>query len=618
MGELTVAAGATRRTYRVADGAVRAVAIGPTPIDDAAFRLVVDGREVGPADLALVGEPTVTAGGRKASWRLVGEGLAVEVIVEAEPEAPVVRTRLAVTGTGRLEEADVERWGEGTVAPPAGDHVLGQPLWGKGLFAGLEHPGAENVVIASGHARLGLPVAVDLGRDPWVSPPVVTGASAEGQERSAFWDELDRLRPRPPRLVVLANNWYQLGSTGRMDERTVRAELDGFAQVAARHGLRLDFYCLDDPWDGEWTPEHGLWGRLAPSRFPGGLPDAGAGAGGIGLWVSPFGGYFDRHDTRVAWGRGHGYEIQEGRWPCLCPAGDTYSRHLAEALGSWTAAGVRYWKVDGAQFDCQDGGHGHAVGAGGRTEQMDRLAHLLDTIRAVDPGVVLTFTTGSNPSPWWLRHADFLWRGGLDDDAPDQFDGDRHERFATYIDTCLDALRHTAVPVSAIVTFSVVENQARAYREDAAGLQAWERHCWFLAGRGTHHQDLYVAPDSLSAPEWDALSRALAWARANQDVLARSRMIGGRPAAGEPYGFVSSGRGRVVLCVRNPSRRAQGMVVDAADLGARAADLTPVWGRAGAVPRRLAPGQVAMVELEPFEVVLVSGRTGSPEGGAGP
>ena len=242
---------------------------------------------------------------------------------------------------------------------------------------------------------------------------------------------------------------------------------------------------------------------------------------------------------------------------------------------------------------------------------MDRFAGLLDAVRAVDPAVVLTFTTGSNPSPWWLRHADFLWRGGLDDDAPAEFEGNRHERFATYIDTCLEALRHTAVPISAIVTFSVVQNQARAYREDDADPGSWERHCWFLAGRGTHHHDLYVAPDSLSGREWDALAAALRWARANQRVLARSRMIGGRPAAGEPYGFVSVGQGQVVLCLRNPSGRTRALSVPSADLigpGTSARDLTSVWGRPDTVPRELAEGQTVSVELEPFEVVLVSGR----------
>jgi hypothetical protein len=609
MGHVTLAAGITRRTFEVTDGAVRAVGVG-----DAGFRLVVDGAAIEASDLSLAGEPRLTEGDRRLSWRLSGRGLTVEVVVEAEPDAPVVRTRLGVSGQGRLQEVDVERWGPGAVERPGAvgveEQPIGQPLWGDGVFAGLEHPGAENLVGPDGSARMGLPVDVKLGPTPWYAPSVVVGAARPGHERTAFWDELDRLRPNPPRLVVLVNNWYQLGAVGRMDESTVSAELEGFAEVANRHGLALDWYCLDDPWDGEWVRESGIWGRLAPQRFPGGLARLAAAAdgriGGIGLWVSPWGGYYERHDARVAWGGRQGYEVQDGQWPRLCPAGDRYHRHLSQALRAWTAAGVGYWKLDGVQFDCPEPDHGHPVGPGGRTAQMDRFAVLLDGVRAVDPSVVLAFTTGSNPSPWWLRHADFLWRGGLDDDAPGEYEGGRHERFATYIDSCLDSLRRTALSVSAVVTFSVVENQVRAYRTERAG-EDWERHCWFLAGRGTHHHDLYVAPDSLSGREWDALARALRWARANQAVLARSRMIGGRPDAGEPYGFLSSAGGEVIVCLRNPTGRPTGLSLDPAELGGGVEDLTPVWGRA-ALPRRVAGSERVTVELEPFEVVLVSGR----------
>jgi hypothetical protein len=93
----------------------------------------------------------------------------------------------------------------------------------------------------------------------------------------------------------------------------------------------------------------------------------------------------------------------------------------------------------------------------------------------------------------------------------------------------------------------VVESAAASYREVAAragtgtgaGAAAWERHCWLAVGRGTLHQDLYVAPDSLSDAEWESLSGALSWARENQHVLARSRMVLGDPAAGEVYGFAA-------------------------------------------------------------------------------
>jgi hypothetical protein len=618
-----VGSGATRRRYEVTSDGVRAVAVvvagRVVPIDDRGLRLVVDGADVVADDLRLVGTPETAPGATGLAWRLAGRGLDVAVAVEAPAGAAVVRTRVAASGTGRLERVEVERWaGAGDdhgdtapanaapphAAPPRPALALGQPVFGPGWFAGLEHPGAEGSALA---------LDVDLDRhgahQPWTAPAYVVGGAAEGHELAAFWDELDRVRACPPRMVVLANNWYQLGAVGRMDERTVVEELDGFGAVARAHGLALDWYCLDDPWDGSWAPDTGIWGWLDPRRFPGGTDAlqqaaSASGVGGIGLWVSPWGGYFDRHDARVAWGRAHGFEVDErgGQWPCLCPAGDTYRRHLAASLARHTAAGVGYWKLDGVQFDCQDRKHGHAVGAAGRTDQIDRFAALLDGVRSVRPDVFLAFTTGSTPSPWWLRHADVVWRGGLDDDAPNMYEGGPLDRFTTYIDTCLDAFRPTALPVSAVVTFSVVENEARAYRGDGAP-EAWERHCWFLAGRGSLHHDLYVAPGSLSVGEWETLAAALAWARGHQRVLARSRMVGGRPQAGEPYGFAAMDGGDAIVCLRNPSGRTRAVSLGPNDLaGGELVDVEAVW------TERRAPRPSVPTELEPFEVVLLSGR----------
>lgn len=622
---MKVDAGPVSRLYRVVDGRPRTLAILvdglAVPIDGPEVIVLVDG--VPHRDIDLVAsEVDATADCSRLSWSLAdpdgADRLSVRVVVEADRPAGVVRKRAEITGRGRLQMVELDRWPgpgfrgfpsiEGEVPPNAGPPGLGQPVFGPGFFVGVEHPGADNLITPAGGCSCALAFEVDLGPEPFVTPATVLGAGG----RDEFWDYLDRLRPVPARLVTLANNWYQLGSPGLMDEATVTAEVDGFDAVKRRHRLDLSWACLDDGWDGEWGPATGIWGRLAPSRFPGGLAalvdraPAGADGGGvgIGLWVSPFGGYGERQEARVEWGEDHGYEV-EGAYGLFCVAGDTYRAHLIEALSRSTAAGVGYWKLDGVRFRCRDGGHGHPVGPGAQTHQMDRLTALLDDVRAVRPDVVLAFTSGSNPSPWWLASADFLWRGGLDDSAADH-PGLRLDGFATYIDTCLHAYRHAAVPVSSLVTFGVVESEACSYRDADRGLEGWERHCWMAVGRGTLHQDLYVSPDSLSDEEWAVLARALAWAGDHQQVLARSRMVLGDPGAGEVYGFVARRGDTATACLRNPS--AAPATVDLAwdgllGLGATGAiTLETVFGEAS-----VAPDDTALT-LAPFEVLLVVGR----------
>ncbi|HEX2191561.1 MAG TPA: hypothetical protein VHH09_00045 [Acidimicrobiales bacterium] len=646
---LRVDAGPVARIYDVVDGRPRPVAVERNGV---AVRgrcrepsLMVDAAPVSTADLVAVGEPRVEPGGTGGRWTLAhpSRDLQVGVVVAADRAAGVVRTHLEVTGRGRLDRVELDRWhGVATRGPRhtrpsgranAGAPGLGQPLFHSGLFTGVEHPGAENLVVGD-QAVCAVPHAVPLGTRLVVTPPVVTGAAPPGREHDAFLDYLDGIRAAPARLVALVNNWYQLGWPGTMAEDTVVAELAAFAAAAREHGAELDAYCLDDAWEGSWDPETGLWGRLDPGRFPGGLTalEAAAPPGtGIGLWVSPFGGYGERSSARIAWGRDQGYEIDPGvdgsgaaklLGPRLCPAGNRYGAHLAAALGSWTAAGVRYWKLDGVQFDCQADDHGHAVGPGGVTDQMDRFAAAIDAARAADPGVAVAFTSGSNPSPWWLRHADFLWRGGVDDTAAN-LPGPRLQRFATYIDACLDEYRDTAVPVSALVTFSVVENGVVGYREPGQTPLDWHRHCWWMVGRGTLHHDLYVSPGSLSGSEWQAVARALRWARAHQAVLARSRMFGGHPMAGKVYGFVARRGADAVVALRNPAPRARSHALTLAETAgfegaAGPVATTTVWSDAGgdAVPATVDPDRPLRLRLPAYGVVLLTARQRGPTGPA--
>ena len=345
----------------------------------------------------------------------------------------------------------------------------------------------------------------------------------------------------PPRLVTLSNNWYHLGAPLTMDEASVRAEVDGFAGVAERHGLELDFVALDDGWEGDWDAGTGLWGRMAPSRFPSGIGPLGD---RIGLWLSAFGGYGARRDARLAFARQHGFEIDR-RANVLCAAGSRYRAHLVDVLTRWTEAGVGYWKLDGMSFTCAETDHGHVTGAGARTALADLFLDLVAVIRGIRPDAVVAFTIGSHPSPWWLSAVDFVWRGGLDDTAARQ-PGSRLDRFDTYIDTCLQAYRPAAFPVSALVTFSIVESEAASYRGDDSGPDGWARHCWLAAGRGTLHQDLYVAPDSLTEAEWAVLAEALAWER-----RARPRPGPQPPGARRPV------RRRGLRLPRPPGRRSQ-------------------------------------------------------------
>jgi hypothetical protein len=171
--------------------------------------------------------------------------------------------------------------------------------------------------------------------------------------------------------------------------------------------------------------------------------------------------------------------------------------------------------------------------------------------------------------------------------------------------------------VSALVTFSVVENGVVSYREPGQAPEDWERHCWWMVGRGTLHHDLYCAPDSLSGPEWAAAARALRWGRERQHVLARSRMVGGHPLAGEVYGFVSRRGPSAVVAVRNPAPTAQPVRLTLNGLagpgiGAGPVAVTTPWSDAGPLPDTLDPDEPVTVRLPPYGVLVLTATSGEP------
>ncbi len=592
------------------------------------FKIIVDGKESSDQDMALKSVDVLHDGSLSAV--LEGEsGLCVVVRYEAHPEWRVILKWLEISGSGALQRVEVENWNVANAQGPVDDmrHEqigmgpmgLGQPLYVQGFFVSMEHPGSENFVHGQGLA-CAIAASQALSDSPFRTTCSVTGSGVEGKEWTAVMDYLEKRRPmgRLP-FTVLVNNWYQFGAHNYTEAATIssedhRCEIDAMWEKAGTLGLPLDFYCLDDPWT-EGRETAGRWDTLDPGLLPDGLPRDADGRTNFGLWVGPFGGYAGRK-TFAAAAKQFNFETFEEEdlngfgSTTLCAHGTRYHEHLRESFQKWASEGVHYWKFDGVGFECTEPDHGHAVGAAGRVDQVDRWIELMQAIREIQPDSVIAFTTGSSPSPWWLLHVDFIWRGGFDDSQSNQ-DSPRRERFATYIDGCLDVLRPTAMPVASVVVFGLIQNAFRNYKSDNESIEDFERFAWHMVARGSHHHDLYVAPDSLSDSEWEVMTRVLNWARERADILSRSRMVLGSPTAGDVYGFSSYRNGQAILMLRNPSGAAQEVSAALADLLPHETlpadvrfDVTRVTGTANLL-KTIGATESLSAELQPYEVLLV-------------
>ena len=127
----------------------------------------------------------------------------------------------------------------------------------------------------------------------------------------------------------------------------------------------------------------------------------------LGVWLSPFGGYGEPRTQRLKFGGAQGYETNATGFSLAGPKYfAAFKRACVEMIREY---GVNHFKFDGIASGM------YANGAGADyildTEAMRRL--MLE-LRQEDPAVYINLTTGSWPSPFWLRYADSVWRQGGD------------------------------------------------------------------------------------------------------------------------------------------------------------------------------------------------------------
>ncbi len=134
------------------------------------------------------------------------------------------------------------------------------------------------------------------------------GVAPEGQLRRAFLYYIERERAHPYRPFLHYNSWWDLGIDPtkprhlQSKDFTETECLDRietvFSELADKRGVKLDSFLFDDGWDNVDT----VWGFNKYFEKDGFSKLAEAVRKhrcGIGIWVSPFGGYRWKHDRRM-------------------------------------------------------------------------------------------------------------------------------------------------------------------------------------------------------------------------------------------------------------------------------------------------------------------------------
>ena len=540
-----------------------------------------------------------------------------------------VRRRLEVLDPGgprhflqRIWTIDAALGGSAEIVKDGG---FGQPAAWKlspstGAFAGLEWPAADNRLRAGRDGRAQLICGQEIGER--IGPAGIAGdwavlaVTPDARVRHWFFAYLDRVRVAPLRPYMLYNSWYDLRSPELakepgtvMNEANVLRIIDLFRRnMTEKYGLRLDAFVLDDGWDvyrSDWA--------LRQAEFPRGLKpvaDALQPTGTtLGLWFGPTGGYSHR-PWRLEYMKAHGYELTGDQ---LCVAGTNYHALLKQRVSDFTEReGVGYYKWDGIQFACSEPDHGHPVDIYSRRAVLAAVADLAGAVRSKRPDAFLNITSGTWLSPWWLRFANQIWMGGEDYGYADVPSISRRDAAITY----RDAVLHEDYkefdfwfPLANLMTHGIIKGHLERLGGEADPLDKFTDDVVLYFARGVSMYEFYISPDLLTDGEWRAVSETARWARDRFPLLRGAEMIGGRPLAGEPYGYVHFAGKRGIVAARNPYIRPSKLVVPLAheqglDADAAGLVLERVYPTRWASPRLYKAGETAELELDGYETAV--------------
>jgi len=483
--------------------------------------------------------------------------------------------------------------------------VKGSPVVDGNMFFGLEHPLSVGIVDGD-VVKTSLFRDLPLHAGQSITYSAVIGTSQPGQTRRTFLAYLENERPRTYEPFLHYNSWYDLGYENRFDESGAIDRVKEFGQhlVVERH-VKLESFLFDDGWDDPNT----LWGFN--SGFPDGFTKTGDAAAkynaGIGVWLSPWGGYSEQKRERIAYGKAHGFEIQNDGYALSGPKYfDRFEQICLEMVDKYH---VNQFKFDGT-------GNADRVFPGSAFDSdFDAAIHLIERLRKEEPELFINLTTGTTASPFWVFYADSIWRGGEDHDFSGV--GDSRQRWITYRDAQTYkniVLKGPLFPLNSLMLHGIIyAKQAKDLTTDPGNDFADEVHSYF--GSGTQLQEMYITPALLTKANWDTLAEGARWSRAHSETLKDTHWIGGDPDKLEVYGWAAWSPKVGIVTLRNPSKESQHYSLNLAKMLELSSNsrtkyiVHSAWSDAKdwqpGNPKAIQSDKPLDIELAPFEVLTL-------------
>jgi hypothetical protein len=489
--------------------------------------------------------------------------------------------------------------------------VDGSPMSDGDMFFAVEHPLAKIEKTDAASIAL-LPRSLPLIEDSTFVVSAVWGVAPKDQLRRGFLYYVERERANPYHQFLHYNSWYDLSYEDRTLNDSLcldRIKVFGDSLITKR-GVRMDAFLFDDGWDDYKT----LW--QFNSGFPNGFTNLRNAAAkyhaGIGVWMSPWGGYDIRKPQRLAYGAKQDppFETNENGFSL---AGPVYYKRFSEV----TANFITKYNVSIFKFDGVGAGNGSSGATGQYQRDIESLIRLINGLRSLKPDIFLSLTIGTWPSVYWLSYGDVIWRAGNDTGIRGK--GSKRQQWMNYRDaeTYKNVVERAPLyPLGSLMYHGLCIADAGLPGTFEMDNKDVADEMWSFFATGTSLEEMYVNPHKLSSQQWDELKKAITWARQHAHLMPDVHWIGGDPAKEEVYGYAAWSNNAGYLTLRNPSDQEQTFIVDAKKVFELPSDANAKFlfldARAEASDHKkhvVGNGQSITVKLQPFQFMVLDAQS---------
>ncbi|TSJ37373.1 enterotoxin [Mucilaginibacter corticis] len=482
--------------------------------------------------------------------------------------------------------------------------VDGSPLVYHNMFFAVEHPMSQ-VSENKGSAAIYLPRLEALNSGNPLTISSVFGVVPAGQLRRGFLYYVENERAHPYRQILHYNSWFDLSWVDRkLSDSVCLDRIKAFTDsLISKRAVKLDAFLFDDGWDDNKT----LW------QFNPGFPDGFANLSKatkavkarLGVWISPWGGYDEPKEQRLAFGKKQSppFETNENGFSLTGPV--YYNRFRDVTLSFIKNYNVSMFKFDGV-------GAGNCAAGASITYQKDIEAFLklITELRSNKPDLYLSLTVGTWPSVYWLKYGDAIWRAG--DDTGLAGDGTKRQQWITYKDAQAYkniVKRAPLFPLNSIMYHGIciadngLPGKLEMDDKDVAD------EIWAFFGTGTGLQELYVNPHKLNSADWNCIRDAANWSKDNKKQLADIHWVGGDPAKGQIYGYAGWAEKKGVLTLRNPGSTPKSISISTTQIFEIPSDSDNTYTFYNARTQsheKVYSGSTITVKLAPYEVKIMN------------